>query len=243
MEKAEKALWTFLMLALLGLELRTLYLDRDEHDSEQALARCQQLENFKEIANGLDTAISKGSAQFTATMGRMEGILTKQDETLTQTMGGTSFPLFIATLPTDPASIEMPVDVSARPKCFPCSHTPTPDDLAPLLDVTVDITEQPRTMKGITQSAVESAFHPVHYTLGTIIVPGDFTAPFKLEEGKRYTLQITTRHGSFREDIYTDRDANAPGGWRESWCMYGRRTTHKHGTVMSEERLLEGKCD
>ena len=38
MGRGEKAIWTFVMLAFFYLELRTLYLDRDEHDGEQALS-------------------------------------------------------------------------------------------------------------------------------------------------------------------------------------------------------------
>jgi hypothetical protein len=48
------------MFAFLGLELRTLYLDRDEHDREQHLANCRQLESFKTIAQGIETTISSG---------------------------------------------------------------------------------------------------------------------------------------------------------------------------------------
>ncbi len=41
MKAPEKALWTFVMLLLFGLELRTLYLDRDQHDREQEAANCE----------------------------------------------------------------------------------------------------------------------------------------------------------------------------------------------------------
>lgn len=33
--KREKAFWTFVMFALVGLEIRSIYLDRDAHDREQ----------------------------------------------------------------------------------------------------------------------------------------------------------------------------------------------------------------
>ena len=243
MGRGEKAIWTIIMFLLLWLELRTLYLDRDEHDREQALARCQQLESFKKIANGIDTAISDSTAQFKATMDGVKGILTKQDKTLMQTMGGTNYPLFIATFPVDPASREMPVLVFTPGKHWPHGHIPTPEETAPLLDVTVDLTEHPLRAAEMTKPELESIMHPTHYSLGTVIVPGTFTAPFTLQEGKRYALFITTRRGEFREDISIDRDAAAPGGWRESWCMYGRRTVYKHRTVTSEETLLDGKCN
>ncbi len=243
MGRAEKALWTLVVFALFGLELRTLYLDRNEHDREQALARCQQLESFRNIADAIHTAISNSSVQFTCTMNSMKGILTKQDATLTQTMGGTSYPLFVATFPADPASQEMPVTVITPGKPWPHDHIPSPKETAPLPDVTVDLSENPLRIEEITKSGLESMFHPAHFVLGTITVPTTFTAPFKLQEGKRYTILITTRRGSFREEIHIYRDANTPGGWRESWCMYGRQTVYKHGTITGEEKLLDGKCD
>jgi hypothetical protein len=66
--KWEKALWTIVMLALVGLEIRSIYLDRDAHDREQAAARAEQLKQFSEIAKGIDTSITNSQKQFDATM-------------------------------------------------------------------------------------------------------------------------------------------------------------------------------
>ena len=66
--RGEKAIWTLLMFLFVGLEIRTLYLDRDEHDRDQAQARCEQLESFKQIATTLGTAITTSQTQFNATM-------------------------------------------------------------------------------------------------------------------------------------------------------------------------------
>jgi hypothetical protein len=68
MGRGEKAIWTLLMLAFFGLELRTLYLDRDEHDREQAHAECEQLERFGKIADKLEDSIAASRQQFGATM-------------------------------------------------------------------------------------------------------------------------------------------------------------------------------
>ena len=57
-KQLEKSAWTIAMLALLSLELRTLYLDRDEHDREQALSNCRQLEHFGAIAQRIETTIN-----------------------------------------------------------------------------------------------------------------------------------------------------------------------------------------
>jgi len=64
----EKAIWTFTMFFLVGLEIRSLYLDRNEHDREQARAECEQLERFGRIADKLGTAISASQSAFHATM-------------------------------------------------------------------------------------------------------------------------------------------------------------------------------
>jgi len=55
--RREKALWTFIMFALVLLEIRSIYRDRDVHDKEQADARAEQLRQFGEIAKGIDKTI------------------------------------------------------------------------------------------------------------------------------------------------------------------------------------------
>ncbi len=71
----EKAVWTAMMFMLLLLELRTLYLDRDEHDREQAFARCEELRSFTQIATTLGSAISSNQEHFNATMSKLEDTL------------------------------------------------------------------------------------------------------------------------------------------------------------------------
>jgi hypothetical protein len=73
----ERAVWTFLMFLFLILELRTLYLDRDEHDREQALARCEQLQSFGQIASTLGTAITTSQTQFAQTMKGVDKVFNK----------------------------------------------------------------------------------------------------------------------------------------------------------------------
>ncbi|MGA7382488.1 MAG: hypothetical protein WBX03_16685 [Terriglobales bacterium] len=182
--------------------------------------RTKQNEDFKTIAGGLTT-------------------------TLNQTMGGSSYPKFIATFPPDPSNKEMSVLVITPGQSWPHGHIPAPEEAAPLPDVTVDVTEWEHhaNPSEITMPELESVLHPTHYNLGTLKVPGTFTAPFKLEKGKRYSLQITTRRGEYREDIRIDRDPKAAVGWKESSCVYGRRTIYTDKTVTSQEYLLDGKCD
>ncbi len=89
--KREKAFWTFLMFLLTFLELRTLYLDRDQHDLEQAFVRCQELKSFKEISDGITAAISKSDENFRTTMAKSDAILGGVSESLKIQTGGDSF--------------------------------------------------------------------------------------------------------------------------------------------------------
>jgi hypothetical protein len=68
MGPTEKAAWTLVMFILLGLELRTLHLDRNEHDREQAHAECEQIERFGKIADQLELSIETNRGEFNATM-------------------------------------------------------------------------------------------------------------------------------------------------------------------------------
>lgn len=90
MGRTEKAIWTFVMLLFLVLELRTLYLDRDEHDREQAHASCEQLKRFQAIADTLSSAISANQTQFQLTMQKLSEDETSRQNQFNATMGGFS---------------------------------------------------------------------------------------------------------------------------------------------------------
>ena len=83
--KREKAVWTSVMFALVGLEIRSIYLDREVHDKEQAVARAEQLKQFSEIAKGIDTTIDNSQKQFDATIGRINTTLQTSERTLKNT--------------------------------------------------------------------------------------------------------------------------------------------------------------
>lgn len=87
----EKAFWTFLMFAFVGMEIRTIYLDSAQHDREQAFARCQQLQSFSDIGNGIKAAINQSQQQFQETMSRSNRILTAERDSLNTFTGGNSF--------------------------------------------------------------------------------------------------------------------------------------------------------
>ena len=87
----EKVVWTLVMFALLGLEVRTLYRDRDELEKEHAHTECEETEQFRSIAAGLSTAISTEEKQFTATMAKSEVNAKLARKSIDLVSGGTSF--------------------------------------------------------------------------------------------------------------------------------------------------------
>jgi hypothetical protein len=232
--KAQKGIWSSLMFLLLCLEIGTIYVDRAHHDRDERFASCEQQKRFEETATGIDTAIADGKIQ----LKKLGDVVARQDRTLTQTIGGTSYPLFIATASLAPNSTELPVLVITPGAAWHHNHVPSAEETAPLPDVTVDLTEFAIKDENTTPAELETALHPIHYNLGTIMVPGVFTAPFKLNMGERANLIITTRRGTFREAIDLERDGST---WHQHWCMYGRRMVSKRGTVTGDEHLLAGE--
>lgn len=74
--RPERAVWTFVMFALLLLEIKSVYQDRNEHDEQQAKARALETESFKEIADGINGAIQQSDQHFQATMGSTDALIT-----------------------------------------------------------------------------------------------------------------------------------------------------------------------
>ena len=73
------------MFLFVGLEIRSIYLDQAEHDEQQAIARGQQLENFRKIGDGINTAITGSQRQFTGTMEGFENTLGAVKQTINNT--------------------------------------------------------------------------------------------------------------------------------------------------------------
>ena len=57
--RGEKAAWIFVMVVLLGLEMKSVYQDRNEHDLQQSEAREREEHSFQTIANGISETIKK----------------------------------------------------------------------------------------------------------------------------------------------------------------------------------------
>jgi hypothetical protein len=66
--KREKALWTIILFLLLGLEFKSVYQDRDEHDAQQAEARDREIKSIATIADGINGSIQQSQEHFDATM-------------------------------------------------------------------------------------------------------------------------------------------------------------------------------
>lgn len=233
--KVEKAVWTFVAFLLLLLEVKSVYQDRNEHDQQQFQARAEQLSQFAAIARNLDATIATSREHFDATMNRMGGILSKQEKSLLQTMGGTGYPFFFP---------ETPLPYAAADKPFPVRVWYFNYKNVPLVDVNVDITLRPpkgQTLDEFLKGPIDTEgtgagdpSHPRHYGLGTILA-GDksFLTPISLQPGHRYYLKITTRRGMFYEWINIDRNPATQGGYDLSLCLFR----------WSDGKLLQGKCD
>jgi hypothetical protein len=109
MGKWEKAAWTFVMFALMWLEIRSIYLDRRAHDVEQAAARKEQLKHFKEVGDGITTAIDESQKQFDATMQRSNSILGGVSESITIATGGDGYCWLV---PETPLPVELGGDAA-----------------------------------------------------------------------------------------------------------------------------------
>ena len=234
----EKASWIAIASLLMVIEMLAIHHDREQQDN-----------NFNSITSGLTTAINgindtlkKADATLTTT--RQVGTLAK--ENLGEVEGGVGFPMFLPMPPIEHNDDMWSVLVMTPGKPWQHGHIPTSEETEPLIDVTVDLSEivQPdMTSMTVSAEAFESQFLPQHYNLGTIAVPEDRTAPFKLEAGKNYQLLIRTRRMIFAERIYFDRDEKAIGGWRTSECTSQRYTSYSQQTVTVGDKLIDGKCE
>jgi hypothetical protein len=59
----ERAFWTLIMFALVLLKIKSIYQDRNAHDEAQAVTRKEQLNQFKMIADGINTSVQTSQRQ------------------------------------------------------------------------------------------------------------------------------------------------------------------------------------
>lgn len=103
--KWERAAWVFVMFALLLLEIKSVYQDRNDHDTEQRLAREQSERNFQGIASGISESIKTSEEQFAATMRKSDAIMGRVGDSIKSQTGGESFAYITFTL--EPAYVTL----------------------------------------------------------------------------------------------------------------------------------------
>src|ERR1700683_4841527 len=91
MTRGKKAVWITVMFVLLGLEIKTLYQDRNEHDAAERDSRQRSEDNFREIAGGIDASIQQAKENFSVTLERSNRIFSGVNEGLARQYGGDSF--------------------------------------------------------------------------------------------------------------------------------------------------------
>ena len=188
MGKWEKAAWTFVMFALMLLEIRSIYLDRRAHDVEQATAREEQLKHFKEVGDGITKAIDESQKQFTATMQRSDSILGGVSESIKIANGGDSYP-YIALGGTS-SRFEMYLAVDGN------HH---------LLDVAgsvVDVDKLAAAVKAgqnrdTSKYSVDVGPYPILHR-GTAALAGSLTGT-EGSDYKRFNIRLQARNGVFGE--------------------------------------------
>jgi hypothetical protein len=79
------------MFALLMLEIKSVYQDRNEHDQQQAEARERETKSFESIAGGIEGAIQQSQKDFEATMKKSDRLMGLQKESLDNITGGDSY--------------------------------------------------------------------------------------------------------------------------------------------------------
>ncbi|HEV2132988.1 MAG TPA: hypothetical protein VGR47_01870 [Terracidiphilus sp.] len=216
MKRTEKAVWTLVMFALVLLEIRSLYLDRDQHDREQAQARCEQIERFGQIAAGIRQSVAQSEKQYESTIGQVQGVLSTTQsvaklakENLESVTGARSFPYVVPFTGIPPAKF----DVSRH-------------------FVLMIVNEGPDFLSGISVSLMRVMAQTPHGETGAYSTPNPIlvgslgprtseTVPqlaiWKSDlqttpNSNHYVAYISAQNGSFHEDIYL-RPAKAGGGW------------------------------
>ena len=89
--RGEKAAWIGVMFILLGLEMKSVYQDRTEHDLQQAEARERETKSFESIGKGIEGAIQQSQKDFEATMRKSDAIMGRVSDSIKSQTGGDSF--------------------------------------------------------------------------------------------------------------------------------------------------------
>jgi hypothetical protein len=224
MGKWEKAAWTLAMFALVGLEIRSIYLDRNAHDREQTEARSEQLRKFSEIAGGINTTIRNGQKQFETTMSRFDAIVSRMEsisrkeqrtaelakQNLDQVTGGDGFVYLLVAprSPLNPPSDKWPLVMMNSANI-------------PISDVSVFITEIPSPGDTPEQRFNKIAFGVQLPTISTVrpLRQGGEVLSYSLD-AKSYQAILRTRNNQFSETIRIQPSSAAPDGFAITYDVY-----------------------
>ena len=224
----EKAIWTLVIFALFGLELRTLYLDRDEHDAEQALIRCRELESFQHIADTLSGAIAQANAQYTSTINHVDGVLATTQEvgklsqqTLENVTGGNSYAYVIPATVVPRVGFSHPVTVDTRFSAWVQNN-----GKHILSGVFVSVVKM-KNASGISDGGL---IGPIEVGVmsgnSRVMLPRFFMNP-EGDGTDHYFITITAQNGNYDEDLYFRKSKDGTG-WAYRLTV-NKRTLAKNG--------------
>ena len=205
MSKWEKAGWTAVMFILMGLEIRSIYLDRKAHDLEQKNARAELLQNFKDVGDGIKKEIDTSQTEFAATMKRSDTILGGVGENIKIANGGDIY-AYIRMSPTN-GGFDLYIIQDGNYHLLDANGRITDLDK---FDVAV------KAGQLMDRSKYEVALNPMPLLyrgraviVGTLPVPAD-------SDYKRFNISLFARNGIF-EELYRLKRVN--GSWTSAMAV------------------------
>jgi hypothetical protein len=201
----EKALWIFVMFALLLLEIKSVYQDRDEHDRQHEEAEEREASHFETIANGVEDTIRSSQEHFDATMAEAKRLNRLSQESLANITGGESYAYIAAGIGLRP-----PFQLSVWVKGKHGVH-----------NLSAEIQTMPKAGEVRDNASVERQIRSMHtLPLGNgDFLPGITQIDETVMPG-RYSLTVISKNQWISEQI--DIAQCSDGQWSEAIKMNGR---------------------
>jgi hypothetical protein len=201
----EKAAWIFAMFALLMLEIKSVYQDRNEHDRQQAEARESETRNFQAIADGISITIQQSQQHFDATMEKSQQLMGLSQESLANITGGDSYAYIAAGLGQQPP-FQLQVWVKGKHAVHNLAAEMQTLQIAGEVRDSDSIMRQMKSMHMLPLG--NGDFLPGINGIGESVMPG------------RYALKVISRNQWISEEI--DIAQCGDGRWSEAITMNGR---------------------
>ena len=220
------------MFAFLLLEIKSVYQDRSEHDTEQRLARERSERNFQMIADGIFETIKKSEQQFATMMQKSEAIMSGVGDSVRAQTGGDSFAYI--TFTPEPANIRIgPFPPAPGPRLLVAitSHGKYPlrETHATMMDDErrlAAMTEYNKHPDGDWMKAIQSGdtSYQVQYLRpqspqapsGDVELLGMY--PFPDEDSKRLSIAFSSLNGHWNEVLHLGR---INGAWHQCLSVMG----------------------